>query len=182
MCIDKFSSSKISNGLEPISHLEPGGIWAPWCLHLQDCSQQPGEGSLCLLLWPERTNMCPTQASQAIAAGSEVLPPHRWHNPWMSRGPAKVWLCGSASAAGHEPLWWRGGGRTPMEKIPCMFQSAADGGNSPAFLTHAKDFADPAGLRNLCSKLEEFGAVQGSPPSFASIPQQCVCLLNIVWV
>jgi len=51
-----------------------------------------------------------------------------------------------------------------------------------AFLPCAKDLAAATRLRTLHSKLEEFGAVQGSPPNFASIPQQCPCLLNTLWV
>lgn len=52
------------------------------------------------------------------------------------------------------------------KKMPYMFQSASDEGNNPAFLTHAKDPAEPAGLRNLCRWLGESGAVQGSPQVF----------------
>lgn len=50
-------------------------------------------------------------------------------------------LCGK-NEEGVELQW---------KKIPYVFQSASNEGSSPAFLTRAKDLAEPAGLRNLCS-------------------------------
>lgn len=69
------------------------------------------------------------------------------------------------------------------KKVPQDLQSSADEGNSPCTPSLCQGLvAEPRRLRTLNSKLEEFGTVQGSPSNFASIPQQCLCLLNIFWV
>lgn len=69
------------------------------------------------------------------------------------------------------------------KKVPQDLQSSADEGYSPCTPVLCQGLvAEPTRLRTLNSKLEEFGTVQGSPSNFASIPQQCLCLLNIFWV
>lgn len=84
-----------------------------------------------------------------------VLPPPQWGNPHglgCPGGQCKydfvvlLLLLGTDPCGKNEErvgLQWK--------KIPYMFQSASDEGYSPAFLTHAKDSAEPAGLRNSCS-------------------------------
>lgn len=131
------------------------------------------------------------QHPQATIAGDEVLPPRAPSSGYnscragLSVGPADIWLGGSAPATGHWYSWWRegGGGWTAMKKkYPKFCKVLLMKATVLAFLPCAKDLAEPTRLRSLHSKLEEFGTVQGSPPYFASIPQQCLCLLNILQV
>lgn len=103
----------------------------------------------------------------------------------LSGEPAGIWLGGSAPATRHWHLWRRegGGGWTATgKKYPKFCKVLLTRAAVLAFLPCAKDLAEPTRLKTLHSKLEEFVAVQGSPPNFASIPQQRPCLLNILWV
>lgn len=122
----------------------------------------------------------PSHYSQGLSTLLQGNNSHRL----LSGGLAATWLGGPTPVTRQGNFLERRRRRNCIEKnIPQDLQSSADEGNSPRILSLCQGLvAEPTRLRTLNSKLEEFGTVQGSPSNFASIPQQCLCLLNIFWV
>lgn len=143
-------------------------------------NQNVGGESLYISLLPENTN---AGISKPPLPGLEHSPQgNNSHRTWLSGGLAATWLGGPTPVTRQ---WWRGGGDwTAMKKnVPQDLQSCADEGNRPCIPSLCQGLVpEPTRLRTFNRKLEEFGTVQGSPSNFATIPQQCLCLLNIFWV
>lgn len=150
---------------------------------LQGMNQNAGGQSLYIPLLPENNNI---GTSKPPLPGVEHPPRGNIsHRMGLSAGLAATWLGGPAPVTRQWNLGWRGGWvwAAMKKNIAQDLQSSAVEGNSPCIPSLCQGFvAEPTKLRTLNSKWEEFGTVQGSPSNFASIPQQCLCLLNIFWV